>query len=153
MGSRKASAARERRAPMGESAHDVGRAARGRTSSSKTPVHIRDTRAPDSGEAIDRDWLRQRLGFKLGKFATAIDRVDVMIRDESGPTGKPTVSVTIQLRVSRGESIAATARGTSARLAASAAIRSCERAVRRQLERSQLKRKSAPVRVRGPVED
>lgn len=130
---------RERREPMGTKANEGERASRGRTTSSRTPVHVRNT---TSGETLDKDWLRQRLGFKLGKFAPRIDRVDLTLGDESGPTGKPAVRATLRLQVPRREPVTVTARGASAILAFSAALRSCERTLRRHVERREAARKN-----------
>ena len=127
----------DRRVAMGTRAHEGNRASRGRTTSSRTPVHVHDT---TPGGAVDRDWLHQCLGFKLGKFATRMDRMDVTVRDESGPNGAPTISATIRLQVPRRKPIAVSARGTTARAAISAAIRSCERTLRRKVERGETTR-------------
>lgn len=137
MADRKSAAKRDARAPMGIAAHDVDRATRGRTTSLETPVHIRNM---TSDATLDEDWLRQRLGFKLGKFAIRIDRVDVVLRDEAGPTGAPSVRTTIQLHGSRHALTTATARAATAQSAVSGALRSVERSFRRDLERSRGKR-------------
>lgn len=126
----------ERRAPMGSSAHEIARAARGRTSSSKTPVHIRNT----TSATLDREWIHQRLGFKLGKFAGRIDRADITLADESGPTGEPTFRATIQLAVPRREPIVVSSRADSPEAAIAAALRSSERTIRRAVERRQAAR-------------
>jgi hypothetical protein len=62
-----------------------------------------------AGETLDRSWLLQRLGFKLGKFATRIDRTDVTLRDENGPTGAPTFRAANRLQLPHREPIAAAA--------------------------------------------
>lgn len=139
MTSKKSGGSRERREPMGTKADEVDRAARGRTASSGTPVHVRNT---TSGESLDKEWVRQRLGFKLGKFARRIDRVDLTLGDDSGPTGKPTVRATLRLQIPKREPISVSARGTSATLAFSAALRSCERTLRRHVERKETARKA-----------
>lgn len=128
----KAKARRERRAPMGVDANVKPRPARGRTTSTTTPVTVRNTTAHAS---IDREWLRQRLGFKLGKFAARIDRTTVSLRDESGPAGEPTLRATVTLTVARGEPIATSARGRTPAAAISTALRASERAMRRATER------------------
>ena len=125
-------ARRERRAPMGAAALRDDRATRGRTTSTTTPVHVRNTSA---SAVIDRDWLRQRLGFKLGKFAVMIDRMNVSLRDENNTPGTPMLRATVTLHLARGEPIASSARGTTPTVAVSAAIRASERALRRATER------------------
>jgi len=145
MANRNSKAKAERRAPMGAKALDVARGARGRTASSETPVHLR---IAASSVAVDRTWLQQRLGFKLGKFATRLDRVDVILRDESGPKGKPTIRATLQLTIPQREPIAVTARAVTAPAAIGAALRSCERALRRSIERGETV-KRRPAQRRG----
>ena len=132
-------ARRERRAPMGAAALRDDRATRGRTTSTTTPVHVRNTSAR---ALIDRDWLRQRLGFKLGKFALRIDRMNVSLRDENNTPGTPMLRATVTLRLARGESIASSARGTTPTTAVSAAIRASERALRRATERRRTARRT-----------
>jgi hypothetical protein len=126
---------------MGAKAHDGERVNRGRTVSSRTPVFVRNS---TSDKTLDREWLHQRMGFKLGKFATRIDRADVTVRDESGPKGAPTVRATVRLQLPRREPISVTARGVTARIAVAAALRSVERTLRRSVERRGTKRKAAP---------
>ncbi len=137
MANRKLNRNEERRAPMGVNAHEVERATRGRTTSGETPVHLRITA---SSVAVDRAWLQQRLGFKLGKFATRIDRVDVTLRDERGPKGKPTIRASLQLLVPHREPIAVTASAATAPAAITAALRSCELTMRRSVERAETAR-------------
>jgi hypothetical protein len=100
-------------------------------------VHVHDTTSTD---ALDHHWLRQRLGFKLGKFARRIDRADITLNDESGPKGAPTIRATVEIQVARHEPVVATASGATARAAVSAALRSCERTFRRRLERARTRR-------------
>lgn len=138
MATRKSEMRRDQKAPMGVLANEVPRASRRRTSSSKTPVHIRNT----SSEPIDRDWVHQRLGFKLGKFASHIDRADITLADESGPVGAPTFRATIQLSVPRRDPIVVTARGRTAQAAISGALQSSERTLRRAIERREGARSS-----------
>jgi hypothetical protein len=123
---------------MGVNAHDRERVNRGRTASSRTPVFVRNS---TSDKTLDRQWLHQRLGFRLGKFATAIDRADVTVRDESGPKGAPTVRATVRLQLPSQEPLAVTAYGTTARIAVAAALQSCERTLRRSLGRRETRRK------------
>ena len=135
----KARARRERRAPMGVSALRDDRATRGRTTATTTPVHVRNTSAR---AIVDRDWLRQRLGFKLGKFAVRIDRMNVSLRDENNTLGTPTLRATVTLHLAGGESIASSARGTTPTAAISAAIRASERTLRRATERRRTARRA-----------
>jgi hypothetical protein len=134
----------ERRTPMGIAAHDSERRSRGRTTSSRTPLFVRNATAD---EELDREWLQQRMGFRLGKFATGIDRADVTVRDEGGPKGAPTIRATVRLQLPNQEPIAVTAYGATARIAVAAALQSCERTLRRTLGRRVAKRKLAAGRA------
>lgn len=127
----------ERRTPMGLKAHEDERVSRGRTTSSRTPVFVRNT---TSDKTLDREWLQQRMGFRLGKFATGIDRADVTVRDESGPNGAPAIRATVRLQRPSQEPIAVTAYGVTARIAVAAALQSCERTLRRSVGRRETKR-------------
>ncbi len=86
-------------------------------------------------ETIDQEWLHQRLGFKLGKFAASIDGTDVFLADESGPVEAPLFRATVQLRGAQDAAMTVTAREESARTAIAMALRSCERGLRRRLTR------------------
>jgi ribosome-associated translation inhibitor RaiA len=145
MASRKAEARRDRRAPMGLAAHETDRAARGRTSSSKTPVQLRNT----TSEPLDKEWVHQRLGFKLGKFAARIDRADINVAGETGAVGAPAFRATIQLMIARHDPIVVTARGRTPQAAVSAALQSCERTMRRSLERREAGRTRTAGAKRG----
>lgn len=143
MAKRMTNAKQERRAPMGVKTFETDRASRGRTTSTETPVHLR---VAASSVSVDREWLQQRLGFKLGKFATRIDRVDVILSDESGSKGKPTVRATLQLVIPHKDPIAVTARAETAQSAISAALRSSERTMRRSIERRATTKRRAAAR-------
>jgi ribosomal subunit interface protein len=57
----------------------------GRTEAPLVPVNIRA-----AGVDIDddtREYIRRKLGTKLGKFAMSIERVSVRLRDVNGPRG------------------------------------------------------------------
>lgn len=126
---------------MGVRAPDVPKASLGRTTSSQTPVTIRDS-VPRDG-TLNRDWVHQRLGFALGKFAMRIDRVVITMRDESGPRGRPAVQATITLATPLAEPVVVTARAETSHQAVSASIRACERALRRRIERIETRRQSS----------
>ena len=63
----------------------TGQASAGRTSAPLVPAAIRVTGV--SLEPEHRDYIRKRLGSKLGKYATSIERVSVRVRDVNGPRG------------------------------------------------------------------
>ena len=57
----------------------------GRTAARLTPANIRvdGVRLDEQ----DRAYIRRRLGEKLGKYASSIERVTVRVRDVNGPRG------------------------------------------------------------------
>ena len=59
--------------------------ASGRTETSRTPAHVRviGVELDDDDQAL----IRRKLGMKLGKFATSIERVSVRVTDTNGPRG------------------------------------------------------------------
>lgn len=57
----------------------------GRTSTRMTPVLVRAHHV--SIEQHHRDYVREKLGMKLGKFAPAIERIFVRFDDVNGPKG------------------------------------------------------------------
>ena len=57
----------------------------GRTDPLRTPAHVRLL-----GVELDDDeqaYVRRKLGMKLGKFATSIERISVRVTDMNGPRG------------------------------------------------------------------
>ncbi|KYF55193.1 hypothetical protein BE08_40615, partial [Sorangium cellulosum] len=73
-----------RAAFAGEIARPSTRAS-GRTPADRTPVAVRTTGLDIDGEV--RDYARQRLGVRLGKFAAEIQRISVRLEDVNGPRG------------------------------------------------------------------
>jgi CBS domain-containing protein len=74
-----------RRTAMPATIARAARAAAGRTSAEQTPAYIRSVGT--ALDASDRDYLRRKLGTKLGKFAPSIERVSARIEDVNGPRG------------------------------------------------------------------
>lgn len=122
-----------RRAPMGTAANLAPRTQRGRTDAPATPVAVR-ARGVEVDDAFDA-YIRTRCGFKLGKFATAIERVSVRLEDVSGPTGAPAVRCAVKVALSLHESVVVQVVEREGRPAFDAAIDATERAVRRTIER------------------
>lgn len=119
---------------MGARAAEVPKALRGRTTAATTPVVIRNLMPDD--DTLRREWVQERLAVALGKVAWRIDRVNVHVRDESGPTGRKTARATITLQAARHEPIVVTARAGTSQQATATAIRAAERALRRRTERA-----------------
>ena len=126
-----------RRAPMGTDANLKPRQMRGRTDAPATPVVIRE-----KGVVLEdslRDYIRQRVGFKLGKFAESIERVSVRLEDLNGPKGSPAERCALKVVITRHESVMVEVVDAEYRVAFDAALDAGERAVRRTLERVKTK--------------
>ena len=65
--------------------------ASGRAGSLRTPAHVRVIGVELDDE--DLTHIRRKLGIKLGKFATSIERVSVRVTDVNGPRGRRRPSV------------------------------------------------------------
>lgn len=123
-----------RRAPMGIAADAKPRNQRGRTDATETPLAIRAR-----GVEVDDDlraYIQKRAGFKLGKFATAIERTSIRLEDISGPKGAPARRCAIKATLSRHESVVVEVVDYDHKAAFDHAIDSLERAVRRAIERT-----------------
>lgn len=127
-----------RRAPIGVAANAKPRAEQGRTSAPETPLSVR---AKDvEVDAALRAYVAQRAGFKLGKFANAIERITVRFEDLNGPKkGAPADRCAIKVVISRHESVLVEVVEHDPRVAFDTAIDSTERAVRRALEKPKSK--------------
>ncbi len=105
----------------------------GRTTAQDTPLRIRTFGLRSDRGAIT--YLRQRVGFKLGKFALAIRHVDVRIKDENGPKGSPEVRCSITVHLDDAGCVIVEHGATTSRAAFDLTIDRTERAVRRMLQR------------------
>jgi hypothetical protein len=57
----------------------------GRTAATETPAYIFSAGA--LLDDADKQYLRRKLGRKLGKFASSIERASVRVEDVNGPRG------------------------------------------------------------------
>lgn len=113
----------------------------GRPEAAQIPAYIRATGVelgPD-----DRAYIRRKLGMKLGKFATSIERVSVRVKDVNGPRGGVDKSCRIKVVLSGLPSVLFASQNASLHAAADAALAGVERVVRRTLQR----RRTKPFRV------
>lgn len=101
----------------------------GITKTSATPLSIRLSGVTVTPE--ERAHVRSRLGTKLSKFATTIERCTVRLRDENGPRGGVDISCSIKVVMRRLESVVYEATGTEVReafdIAAAGVVRSVTR--------------------------
>jgi ribosome-associated translation inhibitor RaiA len=83
-----------------------------------------------------RAYIRKRLGVKLGKYATSIERVTVRVRDVNGPRGGVDQKCRIKVVLSGLPSVVYEAKAASFKTAINGALAGVERAVRRSVRRS-----------------
>ena len=103
----------------------------------KFPVHIRAPQV-DLG-SMERDYIRRKLGTKLGKYAGSVERASVRIDDVNGPRGGVDQSCRIKIVLRGLPSLVFEARNESLSAAVDAALSGAERAARRTLERRRMK--------------
>ena len=115
----------------------------GRTTTSHTPLHIQTPGVQFDPTAMD--YVRQRLGFKLGKFAFHIRDIELRLKDENGPTGTPTVGCSILVRLDAVGDILVEHRSSTTRAAFDITLDRTERAVRQGLQ------KHRQLRLHGPA--
>ena len=104
-----------------------------RHAASDVPAHIRAVGAPIHAE--DRVYVRRKLGMKLGKFARAIERVSVRIKDVNGPRGGIDKLCRIKVVLSGLPSVVVEQQHASLQAAVDNALRRTESAVRRSVQR------------------
>ena len=100
---------------------------------SASPAHIRAVGVPI--EPQDRAYVRRKLGTKLGKFARAIERVSVRIKDVNGPRGGIDKVCRIKVVLSGLPSVVVEEQHASLQAAMDRALRRTESAVRRSVQR------------------
>ena len=107
------------------------------------PSYIRPVGIELSPE--DGDYIRRKLGRRLGKFAGSIERVSVRLEDVNGPRGGIDHVCRIKVVLSGLPSVVYEKRGASLLPVVDGAIAGVERALRRRLQR----RRMAPLRQRA----
>lgn len=128
---------KSRRAPMGVAATEKPRAERGKTTSPETPLTLR-TRGVEVDDEL-REYIAKRAGFKLGKFALEIVRTAVRLEDISGPKGAPARRCSVNVTLSRHESVVVEIVDYDHKAAFDHAMDSVARAVSRALAKDKTK--------------
>ena len=112
----------------------------GPTPARLTPVNIRA-----DGVRLDEDdraYIRRRLGEKLGKYASSIERVTVRVRDVNGPRGGIDLLCRIKVVLSSLPSVVVEHQAAVLKPALTRAVTGVERAVRQTVQR----RRMRPIR-------
>ena len=127
----------EKRKPLVASVPRAEKRAGNRTQKQGIPSNIRlDSVTLDED---DREYIRRRLGEKLGRHAKSLERVSVRLRDVNGPRGGVDVECRIKVVLSGLPSVVVEHKAAAYRPALTAALASAERTVRRSLERKRTK--------------
>ena len=110
------------------------------TEARRLPIHIR----AGQGEfgSNERDYIRRKLGTKLGKYERSIERVSVRMGDVNGPRGGIDQLCRIKVVLRGLPSVVFESRDASLNAAVDVALSGVERAVRRALQR----RRTKPLR-------
>ena len=111
------------------------------------PAHIRALGANLSKDT--RTEIRNKLNRKLGKFAKAIERVSVRVKDINGPRGGIDQVCRIKVVLSNLSSVVFEAQDASLDVAIGSALTGIERAARRSLQRRRMKPRKGAARSRA----
>ena len=87
----------------------------------------------------DRIYIRRKLGMKLGKFASSIERVSVRAEDVNGPSGGIDHECRVKVVLSDQPTVMFVERDASLAAAVDRALAGSERAVRRAVRRRRMK--------------
>ena len=109
----------------------------GRTDTPRVPAYIRAVGVELRRD--DRDYIRRKLGMKLGKFSTSIERVSVRVKDVNGPRGGVDQACRVKVVLGGLPSVVFESKAAALRVAIDAALAGTERAVRRTLQRRRMK--------------
>jgi len=105
----------------------------GRTEAANTRLELRT-----GGEELEpglNDWVYDRIGRQLGKYATQIERVQVRFGDENGPKGGNDKVCMVHVILSKLPPVVVEMRGDTQREAFDLAANRAERATRRSMEK------------------
>ena len=129
-----------KREPLADRVPRSVKRAAGRTPASLIPANIRV-----DGVRLDEDdraYIRRRLGEKLGKYASSIERVTVRVRDINGPRGGIDLLCRIKVVLSSHPSVVVEHKAALLRPGLTRALSGVERAVRQAVQR----RRMRPIR-------
>jgi ribosome-associated translation inhibitor RaiA len=95
-----------------------------------------------SGATLDdkeRKYIARKLGMKLGKFATSIERVSVRVNDVNGPRGGVDQRCRVKVVLSGLPSVIVEHRHAAKEAAIDTALRAAEASIRRVVGRRRMK--------------
>jgi ribosome-associated translation inhibitor RaiA len=124
-----------RRAPLRASTSKSTKVAGRHFLPAEIPAYIRAS-GPMVDDA-DRDYLRRKLGRRLGKFAHALQRVSVRLEDINGPHGGIDKCCRIKVALTGQPSVVISSSSSSMQGAMDEALARTEHAVRQSLKRRQ----------------
>jgi CBS domain-containing protein len=134
------------RTPLPTAVPRVAKRERGR-SLAAPPAHVRVIGA--MLDQADRDTITRKLGMRLGKFASSIERISVRLSDVNGPKGGVDHRCVIKVVLSGLPSVVVERTDSALQRAIDSAINATGQAVRRSVQRRRLKplhrRASRPV--------
>ena len=127
-----------RRAPLPASIPRSAKRASTRQSPWRVTAHVRVV-----GAALDDDqraYVGRKLGMKLGKFASSIERISVRVTDVNGPRGGVDRRCRVKVVLSGLPSVVVEGRHANMEAAIDTALRATEESVRRVVGRRRMKR-------------
>jgi ribosome-associated translation inhibitor RaiA len=125
-----------KRAPVADRVPRAAKRVSGRPVTEQIPAYIRAT---DSViDEADKNYLRRKLGRKLGKFARAIERISVRVEDVNGPRGGVDKSCRIKVVLSGLPSVHVEERHHAVQAAMDRALARTEHAVRQVVQRRRM---------------
>ena len=101
------------------------------------PAYIRSAEAELGSH--DREYIRRKLGTRLGKFSSSIERVSVRTQDVNGPRSGVDRRCRIKVVLSRLPSVVFESREATVSAAIDVALAGVQRAVRRAVQRRRAK--------------
>lgn len=134
------------RAPLAASTVRAAKRTAQRRSASATPAYIHAFGS--LLDAADRDYLRRKLGRRLGKFVPAVQRVSVRLEDANGPNGGVDKHCRIKVTLRELPTVVVEARAASTQAAMDRALAKLGSAVKRPLQRRLARARRPRARVR-----
>lgn len=134
-----------RKAPLGSDSPRATREGRGRTDAAATPLAVHTQGVPI--HAPLEKYLHAKLGARLGKYTSHIERVTARFEDINGPRGGIDTECRIKVVLVSRPTILVSARGRNARRAFDAVLESVTRAVGRDLDRAGFSERGSAARA------